>query len=276
MNQAMQQFERFIVAMPCIVVISVTVLAIVLKMVSGDFPAMPGLGAIVVLIGVMFFCVNPPHPVVPGVALVVVIGMVVSFPFLEKQLELREQRSYDLGRLERAFAALAQKEDNPSAAFDAARWLWQQGFRQDAMAIAEATLAKLDTRRDEIRNTSMREMFRTEESMLRLWKREPMIVEPASARTCSACKKVNEAGALKCAGCQRWYLLDKARLASFKDKVMVRLIVSYAVICGMIVGGAAIGMAVDGVLRWVAVGVAVLIVGGFLAWLLKPPSAMKA
>jgi len=275
MNEGMKHFERLLVAMPCIVVIAICVLLIVYKMIGGEIPAAGGLGAIAVLIGVMWFCVSPPHPAVPGVALVVIVSLMVSFPFVEKQLEVRELRAYDLTRLERAFTALEQKEDNPSAAFEAARWLWQQGFRQDAMVIAEATLNKLDTRRDEVRNTSMREMFRNEEGMLRNWKREPMVMESAQSRVCPACKTVNEAGALKCAGCKRPYLLDKAKLASFKDKVMAKLLFSYAAICGLIVGGAAIGMALEGVARWVAVIGAVAVVGALLGWMLKPPTAAR-
>jgi hypothetical protein len=276
MNEAMQNFERFIVAIPCIIVVALSSLMIVLKMISGDIPFLPGMGSLGVLITIMWFCVNPPHPMVPAVALVVVIGSVISYPFVEKQLELREQRSYDLSRLERAFAAIAQKPDNHSAAFEAARWLWQQGFRQDAIAIAEATLNRLDTKRDEVRNTSMRDMFRAEEHMLRQWKRETPVQERAESRVCPACKTRNEPGAINCSGCQRQYLLDKARLANFKDKVFAKLVVSYAAICGLIVGGAAIGMAVEGPLRWVGVILSVLLVGGLLALILRPPSAAKA
>ncbi len=276
MNEAMQHFERFLVAIPCIVVIAVCILLISYKMIGGDFPVGAGFGAIAILIGVMWFCVTPPHPLVPAVALVAILGLMTSFPFVEKQLEVRELRAYDLSRLERAFAALEQKEDNPSAAFEAARWLWQQGFRQDAMAIADSTLGKLDTRRDEVRNTSMRDMFRNEEVMLRNWRREPASIESPQARVCPACRTVNEPGSLKCAGCNRPYLLDKAKLASFKDKVLAKLLFSYAAVCGLIVGGAAIGMALEGALRWVAVLGAVALVGGLLAWMLKPPAAARS
>jgi uncharacterized membrane protein len=275
MAEGLRQFERFLVAMPCIVVISLCILVLVRKMVSGDLPAGPGVVVVGFLVAVMWFCVNPPHPVFPGVALVAVVSLMVSFPFVERQLELQEHRQYDLARLERAFAALQQKPDNPSAAFEAAKWLWQQGFRRDAMAIAEATLARLDTRRDEIKNTSMREMFRAEEHALRMWRSQPPVPEPPSANMCPACRTVNEPGNLFCSGCKRPYLLDKARLAGFKDKVFVKLVIAYAAICGVIVAGGAIGLVTTGVARWIAVGSVVAVVGLVLGWMLKPPSAAK-
>lgn len=275
MREGMFHFERLMVAIPCITIIAICVLLIAYRMVSADLDFLPGMGAITLLIVVMYFCVSPPHPLVPAVALVSILALMISYPFVEKQLEDRELRAYDVSRLERAFAALEQKQDNPSAAFEAARWLWQQGFKHDAIAIAEGTLAKLDTKRDEVKNTSLRDMFRTEEGHLRAWKREPLAPEPPKARTCPACNTVNAAGALRCTGCNRPYLLDKAKLADFRDRVGAKLVLSYAAVCGLIVGGASIGMAVEGPMRWVAVLVAVGLVGGLLAFLLKPPTATR-
>jgi hypothetical protein len=275
MNEGLAQFERFIVAMPCIIVCAICGLLIVLKMIGGDLPGFAGFVALVVLIGTMYFCVNPPHPWVPGIGLVAIIALMATFPFMEKELEKREQREYDSEKLERAYMALAQKPDNPSAAFEVARWLRVQGFHRDAIAIAEASLAGLSTTRDEVRNMSLRDAFRAEDAQLSQWKREPLPPEAPGARTCPACRTSNPPGSLMCTGCGRSYLLDKVRLSRLGDKIVPKLIFAYAVMAGLIVGGATIGLSIEGVNRWIAVVVAVTLTGIVLAWLFRPPKPAK-
>jgi hypothetical protein len=273
MGAAMEQFERFIVAMPCIIVCSICGLLIVLRMIGGELPATPGFGALGVLITLMYFCVNPPHPWFPVLGVIAVLALMISFPFAEAELEKREQREYDAERLERAYGAIQQKADNWSAHFEAARWLRIHGFHRDAILIAENALNQLGTQRDEVKNMSMRDAFRAEEDMVRRWKRETPVPEPPQARQCPACKKVNETGSLLCSGCGRPYHLDKAKLARFKDKVYVKLILTYAAVAALILGGGGIGMAIEGNMRYVAIGAAVVVAGLVLTWLFKPPKA---
>lgn len=274
MQEGLQQFERFIVAMPCIIVCAICGWLIVMKMVGGDLDFLPGFIAFAALILIMYFCVNPPHPWVPGVGLVVIIALMATFPFAEKELEKREQREYDVERLERAFQALSQKPDNPSAAFEVARWLRVQGFQEDALAIAEGSLGMLGTRRDEVKNMSVRDAFRAEEAMVKQWRLEGIQPLPATARVCPSCKTTNDPGAIVCKGCGGLYLLEKVRLSRYSDKVYPKLLITYAMIAFLIVGGSAIGLAVEGTARWVAVFGAVAFVGVILTWLFRPPQVV--
>lgn len=272
----MQQFERFIVAMPCIIVCAICGLLIVLRMIGGELQPAPGFGGLGVLIALMYFCVNPPHPWFPLLGVVAIVALMASFPFAEAELERREQREYDAERLERAYAAIQQKADNWSAHFEAAKWLRIQGFHRDALLIAENALNQLATQRDEVKNMSMRDAFRAEEDMVRRWKREAPVPEPALARQCPACKKVNEAGSLLCAQCGRPYHLDKAMLARFRDKVYAKLILTYAIVTALVLGGGGIGLALEGGLRYLAIGGAVVAAGLLLGWVFRPPSAMRS
>lgn len=257
--------------MPCIIVCAVCGLLIVLRMIGGEFQALPGFGGLALLIGTMWFCVNPPHPAFPFVALFVLITLMVSYPFIETELEKREEREYGLERLERSFEALQQKPDSPAAVFEIARWLRHHGYHRDAVALADNALASLGTQRDAVKNVSLRDAFRREEAMVDAWKQEPEVASPSHAHQCPACRHDNEPGSLLCARCGRSYLLDRARLSSFKDRTGFKLIFAYLVIGSAMLAGGFIGLALSGVARYVAIGLAIVIAGGVLAVLLRPP-----
>ncbi len=276
MNEGMARFEQFMVTIPAAIVVAVCALLVVYRMIDGNLHVGAGLGALGLLIGILYLCVWPPHPAVPGVALVAIISLMVTFPFAEKQLEIIELREYDMERLQRAFTALEQKPDNPSAMFDAARWLHQNGFQQDAIAIGRTALTVLSTHKDEVRNTSLRDQFRAEEAMINRWTREPVVEHKSgTVHKCVACQTQNPPGSLFCSGCKRPYLLDKVRLIDPRSRFFGKLMVTWALVGGLTVGGAAIGLNLEGNMRYVALGGAVLVVGLLLAWLFKPASAAR-
>lgn len=271
MGEAMGRFEQFLVTLPSAVIVALCVVLVVHRMIDGDMPAAPGLGAILALIAILWLCVWPPHPLVPAIALVSVVALMVTFPFAERQLADVELREYDVERLERAVRALEQKSDNPSALFEAARWLYVQGFHADAIAMGDAALRMLSDKRDEVRNVSIREQFRAEDQMVSRWKRSPIAPVHPSAYGCPACRTVNPPGTLFCNGCRRPYLLDRVKKVDLRARFWGRLVLTWALIGGVIVGASSVGLVVTGVLRIVAVGVGVVVLGLLLTVLFRPP-----
>lgn len=271
MQEGMARFEQFLVTIPAGVIMAICFLLIVYKMIDGEIPGLPGMVALTSVLVMLWFCVWPPHPALPAVILVSVIALMVTFPFAERVLQDVEQREYDVSRLERAFGALQQKYDNPSAMFEAAKWLHVQGFHADAIAIGEATLAMLSTKRDDVKNVSMRDHFRAEEQLVMRWKRSPIGPVHASAYVCPACKTSNVPGTLFCAGCRRPYLLDRVKSVDLRARFWGRLILTWGLIGATVAGGAAIGLTFTGPLRWVVLGVALLVIGLLLTILFRPP-----
>lgn len=275
MGEGLKHFERLMMAGPCLIVCAICGLLIVQRMIASDLAPLPGFAGLAFLIGTLWFAMNPPHPLFPIVAAIAIVALMASFPFAEAELEKREMREYDLERLERAYAALFQKPDNHSACFEVAKWLHHHGFRTDARLIAEATLASLGTKRDEVKNMSLRDAFRAEEAMLRKWAAEPPVPEPAQAHVCPGCRTNNAPGLILCSGCGRPFHLDKAKLARVGEHVYAKLLIAYLVIGGLIVGGGGIGLALDGAIRFVAIGGAVLAAGLVLGWLFRPRQAVR-
>jgi len=271
MAEGMARFEQFLVTIPSAVIVAICFLLVVYRMIDGELPAIPGFGTLIVLIGLLWLCVWPPHPVLPAIILLSVVALMVLFPFAERQMALVELREYDVERFERAIRALEQKADNPSALFEAARWLAAQGFHADAIAIGDVALTMLSTKRDEIRNTSMREQFRAEERMVNEWRRLPIQPVPGNAHECRACRTSNIPGTLFCSGCRRPYLLDRLKGVDLRARFWGRLVLTWALIGGTVAGAAAIGLVTSGIMRLVAVGGGLAILGLLLGFLFRMP-----
>lgn len=267
----MARFEQFLVTIPSSVIIALCFLLVVYRMIDGEMPVLPGLATLLVLIGLLWLCVWPPHPVLPAIILLSVVALMVLFPFAEKQMAAVELREYDIERFERAIRALEQKSDNPSALFEAARWLHVQGFHADAVAIGDVALTMLSTKRDELRNVSLREQFRAEERMVNEWRRLPIHSAPSGAHECRACRTVNVPGTLFCAGCRRPYLLDRMKGIDLRTRFWGRLVLTWALIGGTVAGAAAIGLVTSGLVRFAAVGGGLAVLGLLLGFLFRMP-----
>lgn len=276
MGEGMARFEQFLVTIPSAVVVAICFLLIFYKMVDGDVPVLPGLGALTVLIGLLWLCVWPPHPALPAVILVSIVALMVTFPFAERQLSDIEQREYDVERLERAVRSLEQKADNPSALFEAARWLYVQGFHHDAIAIGDAALRMLSTKRDEVRNTSMRDQFRAEDRMVAQWRTLPAAPVHESVYKCPACQTQNPPGTLFCNGCRRPYLLDRVKRVDLRSRFWGKLILTWALVGATVVGAASVGLSLEGTPRFMAIGVGVAVLGLLLGFLFRPPRPTAA
>lgn len=263
----------FFIAIASGVVFGVAALLIIYKMIDGHIHVGIGLASLVIMALAEALAIRPSHPAIPGVILVVALSLMAFFPFAERTLEDYELRGVDADRLARSFEALRVRPDNYAAKFDLANLLHKHGFVSQAVHVSSTALNELDTQRDEVKNRSMREVFHREEVLLKRWKQEPQSME---AVKCPNCGTFNRPTELLCTKCAEPYMLHIVRGVQVKPKVMGRLVLAWAVTALFIPVSVVIGMDLDGVLRYLAFGVALTLLGALMAWLFKPPQHSSA
>lgn len=257
-----------------IIVIGTTVVLVMHRMIAGDLRTEAGILAIGVAIFLMFVSIKPPHPAVPGVALVVVITLVAFFPFALTMLEKAEMHAIDTELLDKAYAALRARPDNTAAKLQIAKMLHDQGLREHAIAVAGSALGSLSTEVDPVHNRSIRDLFYNEAILLRRWHQE-QAMEPKRLPPfvkCPACGKDNAVGDLLCAGCGRPYLLDAVSQTDSGGKIMSKLVIAWAAVAAFFVGGIAVALNFEGVVRLILFFSALAAVGAFITWLFRPKS----
>lgn len=254
-------------------VLGVAALLIIYKMIDEEFPFLQGIVALLIDFLMIAMAIIAKSPVVPGTIFVVALASMALFPYAADQLERADLRQFGTERLIKAYNAYVDRPDNISAVFEVARGLWEHGMKGNAIGIATAALNSLSKTSDSLSNRSMRDMFRNEEYMLKNWNREaardPSIMRPVP---CPKCGHISPLEYLVCEKCQTPYLLHTADKMTVRHKVYGRLLLTFAVVSGVIVGAAAIGMMFSGFVAFLAL-VAVLTGAGFaIQRLFKPPT----
>lgn len=252
------------------VVQGVAVLFLVYKMVDGDLPAGPGICALIMIVLSMALAIRPPHPAVPGVILVLSLTLMAFFPFAEQKLEEFELRAIDANRLARSIESLRARPDNFAAKFELARLLYDHGFYAQAINLTGSTLAGLSTEKDEVKNRSVRDVFNCEDVLLKKWV-TAQAVQDRMSFVCPGCGNANPPNEVFCTKCGRPYMLDKVRGQEVKPRVWAKLVIAWAALALFVPGVVAIGMNLDGVVRIIAFGVAMVAIAAMMAWLFRPP-----
>jgi hypothetical protein len=266
----MDALPVFFIAIASGVVLGVATLMIIYKMVDGDLPVGPGLGAMIMIVVVMALAIRPPHPAVPGAVLVVAVTLMAFFPYAEKVLEAFELRAIDANRMAKSYAAVEARADNFAAKFELAKLLFEHGFHAQAINLARTTLDSLKDDRDEVRNQSLRDMFHREELLMKRW--ISTTTESVTTNSvCPSCGARNGPADIFCIKCRRPYLLDIVRSQEVKPRVWAKLVLAWATLALFIPGFVAIGMNLEGALRVIAFCVAFAGIGALLAWLFRPP-----
>lgn len=258
----------FFIAIACGVVLGIAALLLIYKMVDGDLPPAAGLSALIIIALVMALAIRPPHPSVPGVVLVMALTLMAFFPYAENVLEQFELRAVDANRMAKSYAAIQARPDNFAAKFELAKLLHEHGFQAQAINLAGSTLTSLSHDRDDVRNSSVRDMFYREEALLQRWQQVPADPHPI---TCTSCGTPNQPHEIFCAKCGRPYLLDVVRGQEIKPRVWAKLVLAWASLALLIPGAVAIVMSLDGIVRILSFAGALAIVGLLLTWLFKPP-----
>lgn len=246
-------------------VVGLAAVWIVRKMIEKELDALPGwtaIGALVMMFAVSLWSKNI---VVSGMFILAIVTMAVVFPFAESQMSRLIGRELNADRIERAHEALAARPDNVAAWFELARTLWDHGFQGHAIAIAEGALNGLSSSADPVKNQSMRDIFRSEEFALKQWKVQvrPELNQPLA---CPLCHTMNEPGKPECKKCGQAYLLEIVRRGDLRGRFVSRLVMTFALVAGVIVFGAFGGVALEGSARIFALLAALALVGVVL-WL---------
>lgn len=272
MGNGPEMLGGLMIAVASGVVLGIAFLLIVYKMIDGDIPVGMGLGSLVGIIGVLMMTAKPPHPAIPGVVLIVALTLMAFFPFMLNQLDKADLNSFDVGRLQKAYQALAARPDNFASKLEVAKALHSQGFVHQAIAIANETLNSIPTERDNVTNRSLRDQFRDEDYKVKQWMRTagkaPLY---AVHMKCANCGFENQLNAIVCGKCGHTYLLDVARKGDNKAKVIGKLVLSWGLLALFLVGAASAGLAMPGI-AGISVILGSLVAIGFLfAWMFRSP-----
>lgn len=272
MGNAQDAIGGLMIAVASGVVLGIAALLIIYKTIDGDIPGWMGLGSLVGIIGVLLMTAKPPHPAIPGIVLVVALTLMAFFPFMLNQLDKADLNSFDVGRLQKSYQALAARPDNFASKLEVAKALHSQGFVHQAIAIANATLDSIPTEKNDVTNRSLRDQFRDEEYKVKQWMRAAGKVPLYAAHMrCGNCNHENPLTAVVCEKCAHPYLLDVARKGDNKTKVIGKLVLSWGLLALLLVGSAAVGLAMPG-----AAGIGVIFlfligIGLLFAWMFRRP-----
>lgn len=272
-----QGFAGLMVAMAAGIVLGVAMLIIIYKTIDGDISPGLGIGSVVLIMFAEIFAIHPPNPWVPGAVLVIALTLMAFFPYASSQLEQAELQAMDTNRLDRAYRALMERQDNHSARFEVAAALYDHGLEDYGIAVADQTLRNLPTDLDNVSNRSMRDMFRAEEGKLKLWKRAVAKRRKTPLPfACPTCKRVNPYDVVICPGCGRPYLLDLASTVHVKRRFIGRLVAAWAALAAFLVGAAVLSTSTPPGIGIPLFIVALAGVGFFLKWLFRKPKIVAA
>lgn len=208
-------------------------------MVTKDLEVIPGLAGLAASFGVFGLSIWVGSIGFTFFVLVVVIGLIVFSPYAGQQMARAEFHQIDVDALDRSFQVIAQRPDSIPSYFDICRRLYDLGYDGPAIAIGERTLNGISTAMDPLRNASLRDQFRNEETSIKRWRRElknPKAFDPV---VCPLCSRPNDPSNLACEGCGRAHLLELARSTNLKNRTFGRLVLAFAMVCVFVVGGAA-------------------------------------
>ncbi len=244
---------------------------IIHKMVTGDLSFFPGLATFACLILLFAVAVLVPGQKMAIPVIVVVVMAMVFYPFAETQIEKMELERIDYSRIDRAHRELSVRPNNVAARFELASALYDRGMAGTAIVLAEDAINGLSTEQDLMSMQSLRDKFRTEEYMLKKWKRESGIgTEVFQPISCPKCQFANPVGTLECQHCHCAYILELARSRDTNKPMIGKLILGFGLTTLLLVGSAWIGQAWPWPKNVMGIGVALLGAGVVMAWLFRP------
>lgn len=268
-NAGFEAIPGLLITLAMAPVVGFAVLRVVKYMLDGELDAAPGFGAIVTLLGVMVVTIMSKSSVVAGVVLVGVLSLVVFFPFAVDTLANADVRGIDIDRLDRVHREIVARPENVASYFALAELVHKLGLEGHAIVIAERTLASLSNEVDPLKNQSLRDVFKTEESRTKQWRRDLNDQDAFRAVACPRCKRKNEAGTIACSGCQGPFLLDLARGIDPRQRVRSKLVLGFAMVAGFLAGTTYAWSVIEGDLRWLAFGVGLATVAGVFTWMFQ-------
>lgn len=249
------------------------VIRVVWWMFEGEIDVLPGIVSVVMLIVGLCFASGTANDFARWACVVCSISLVVMFPFASHYLDRFDLREINAEQVDRAFLELSLRPDNFSAWFKLSQGLFDMGYHGHAIALAEQTIARIPTESDPMQNRSMRDLFRSEEAMIRQWR--SIATDPRRHRPvpCPKCGAMNQPGTVNCIKCGIPYLLLLSRRIGTRSGAFTRLVIGWAIISAIIPLAAYWGVSAPnstaGMLGFVA-GFGVL--AGVLYWVFRDPT----
>lgn len=268
MGSGFEAIPALLVAGVLSVFVAIAVIRVMWMMFAQEISGLLGVVVMFTLVALTAVSIQSKSQVIAGAYLLTIVTLMVTYPFARDQLESIELKAIDIEAVDRAHLAMSERPDNFNAHFELARGVHRFGLHGHAIAIAENTLKTLSGQVDNVKNMSLRDAFRKEELMVKEWKR---MADPKSFRPvkCPACGLMNNPGAVACVGCSRPYLLDLARAIDLRPRYLGRLLLSFVLIAGLILGSAYGGSELTGSMQYLAPGAGFLFVGITLALLFR-------
>lgn len=259
-----------LITMVSSLVIAIMSIMIIHKMIDATLHPVQGFTALAVALILLFSCVTGSH-LVAGIILVSVLGLAAVYPFASSQIEKIQHQEIDSDVLAKAYQSVGERPDNAAAKLALAQALYHHGFSAHAIILADSTIAGFSTIMDEVSNRSVRDIFRKEEIALARWKQE---ARPTPDIRCPRCGTVNPPIALVCVQCQSPYPLDLARMAGSNTRFTGRIVMTWALLAGLIAVAAQASDRLSGGALWLFLLVVFGLVGGLIAFLFRDRSPL--
>ena len=254
----------------------VAIFVVVHWMLEGALELLHGIAAIVLILLVVLVTIMSKSNVVAGVVLVGIVTLMAFLPYAVDQLAKAEVRGMDVDKLDRVHREISERPENVASYFLIAELVYGFGLHGHAVAITERTLERLSTAVDPIKNQSMREVFRAEESRCHEWRRK--LVDRAAFRpvACPRCGHRNEPGTIACGQCQGPFLLDLARRIDPRPRVRSKLVFGWALVALFFTATVYGWSQYEGTMRLVVLGGGLVVVAGAFTWLFHPRTLGRA
>lgn len=246
------------------------ILRIMKFMFDGELDAGPGIAGIITVLVVLGLTIMSKSNVIAGVVMVTVVSLMAFFPFAVDQAANAEVRGMDIDKLDKVHREIIGRPENIASYFALAEIVHALGLEGHAIVIAEQTLERLSTEMDPVKNQSLRDVFRTEESRTKQWRRVLRDQAAFRAVACPRCGHRNEPGAIACGGCQGPFLLELARKIDPRQKIRSKLVLGFAMVAGFLTGTVYAWWVIEGDLRWVVFTLGLATVAGVFTWMFQP------
>lgn len=264
--------STFVTILFLVPVFSACCLVVLKWTIAGDIDPLAGILTMLVLAGTMFVSLATGNQVMQGVAVVGAVSLIAMFPFASNYLDRHDLREINADHIDRAILELSIRPDNFPAWFKLSEGLFTAGYHGHAIALAEQTLDRIPNNMDPFQNRSMRDMYRSEEIMVKKWRRDATNPKRHQSVACPKCRTLNQPGTINCIKCETPYLLLLSRKVGTRSGAFAKLVIGWAMIAGLLPAGAYLGTLDGG--GGLAIGgtlVAVLGVGVILWWIFRDP-----
>jgi len=240
--------------------------------VAGDIDAAPGILTMIMLIVAFAFAAGTKNPMAQGATIIATLSLMVMFPFASNYLDRHDLREINAEHIDRAFLELSLHPDNFPAWFKLCDSLFQAGYHGHAIALGEQTINRLPIERDPFKNVSLRDMYMSEERMIKQWRVDSRDPKRHKAIACPKCGAMNQPGTINCVKCGIPYLLLLSRKIGTRSRAFTKLVIGWALLSAIIPLAAYWGTVAGGPGLFMGLFFGLVVLGVIMHWIFRDPS----